>query len=912
MNKLLFLSILVSALVAISASAAKGSCDNATQNCAELPECTAGFESGFTAAARYGDNLTEAGLWELAISASDGDNQTFITQSGYAWPPAAEVDFSLSYDPDEFMVTFQVDNETLAWNNLTAWLTENFEYPVFIGDYRNKNNIVFSWGAQTGNPAEIPTNDSIIDNVEIHDCSVYLEGNVSPGSAIDPPLPEFCLAPPRFKTPLPIVDMQYQLKNHTHYVDENAAQNPDFDNLITVNPFFGGPGDDWRYFLRMTVGPDANYVHAFFGTVPNQHLPLESKIIDLGMDRVYYVDGHVWFLDPYIENFIIQGRATIIAKGNIFIFNDLIYNDPEQDMLVLIALGEGYPPRNPIFPSRFGNIFISDVTLDSHYGEGVAKGRVNEVDAFLIAARDFYYNLDWWTFFVFPLHTRYNIDPRLGPFPTEGLKIFGGLTIQSLGSGYTDTDYGIRKVVRPYIRRDSYAWKNPDNGTIHYADAFFDNATSPGNPMWYGKADTGELFNNNRHDLEWNSNDGSNSNQWHPLDVNLIRDDPCNGSDCPGSEWWAYDDNSTGSIPDDPDPYQVERMRFKRYNSATNEWQDFAGNTAVASPVTHIPLIIEYDERISGPGQPPGLPEDDNADREIPNKNPPAKNITVLVKGDNSTAATELTELTLNGETVCDVRSGTEIKGLRIPLSSQAQSGGFLLAGKAKLTRDGTGSEEVPGFDILVMHSVCGDGSREFPEACDDGNNIDCDGCSSGCADETPNASGGYCDRDDDGIGDDMDNCPDDANLDQADTDGDGIGDVCDCFPSEISPEGSCTQTWDPNDCCSNICGRYSQNWWDIYCIDDASDLGPGTCDAGGGLFVKNNIIYEGSICCDGTLLAGDNCDIDDDGFNNDVDNCPNTCNSEQLDADGDDIGDVCDSDPGCGGCGQDPCEQPC
>ncbi len=41
------------------------------------------------------------------------------------------------------------------------------------------------------------------------------------------------------------------------------------------------------------------------------------------------------------------------------------------------------------------------------------------------------------------------------------------------------------------------------------------------------------------------------------------------------------------------------------------------------------------------------------------------------------------------------------------------------------------------------------------------------------------------------------------------------------------------------------------------------------------------------------------------------IDNCPDTCNSQQLDAD-DDIGDVCDSDPGCGGCGQDPCEEPC
>lgn len=53
-------------------------------------------------------------------------------------------------------------------------------------------------------------------------------------------------------------------------------------------------------------------------------------------------------------------------------------------------------------------------------------------------------------------------------------------------------------------------------------------------------------------------------------------------------------------------------------------------------------------------------------------------------------------------------------------------------------------------------------------------------------------------------------------------------------------------------------------------------------------------------------------CDIDNDGILNDDDNCPDICNSQQLDADADSAGDVCDDTPGCGGCGQDPCEQEC
>jgi hypothetical protein len=52
--------------------------------------------------------------------------------------------------------------------------------------------------------------------------------------------------------------------------------------------------------------------------------------------------------------------------------------------------------------------------------------------------------------------------------------------------------------------------------------------------------------------------------------------------------------------------------------------------------------------------------------------------------------------------------------------------------------------------------------------------------------------------------------------------------------------------------------------------------------------------------------------DADNDGFVDTQDNCPNNCNVQQRDADGDGIGDVCDTTPGCGGCGQPQCETQC
>jgi cysteine-rich repeat protein len=142
--------------------------------------------------------------------------------------------------------------------------------------------------------------------------------------------------------------------------------------------------------------------------------------------------------------------------------------------------------------------------------------------------------------------------------------------------------------------------------------------------------------------------------------------------------------------------------------------------------------------------------------------------------------------------------------------------------------------------------TTCGDDLKNDWEACDDGNDINGDGCDNGCVLSA--------DTDQDGVFDLKDNCPNIANQDQSDMDEDGVGDAC-----------------DPPDC-------------------------------------GNNVPEGTEICDDGNDVKGDGCepdctlsvDSDSDGVFDSIDNCPSVSNPEQEDSDADGIGDACDN-PLCG-----------
>jgi hypothetical protein len=105
---------------------------------------------------------------------------------------------------------------------------------------------------------------------------------------------------------------------------------------------------------------------------------------DSSNNKVFFVDGNVWLHNTKTFSFGIMGgdaggvQVTFVVKGNVYISDNLFYDDPNNDGIAFIAM------KDPLEPDS-GNIYLGDPEF----------GTLQRMYAFLYAEEDFYdVNLD--------------------------------------------------------------------------------------------------------------------------------------------------------------------------------------------------------------------------------------------------------------------------------------------------------------------------------------------------------------------------------------------------------------------------------------------------------------------------------------------------------------------------------------
>ncbi|MDD5328028.1 MAG: hypothetical protein PHY02_09505 [Phycisphaerae bacterium] len=312
------------------------------------------------------------------------------------------LDYYADADPPYAIATGTVAGQQKSVRVDVAFLAPPYECGIYAGGFGGDGWTFMLRGEGNPNRDGIGGKDTIYGNIFVNgDAALYEESSIKPApwpndyglngdieatgdvSIFDRASVSGGVAESADPQPSPdLVGMNYSV-NNTHNVSKiftdagvsrgTLPQSSELRDVFIKNPSDRNDECDTTAGDDFFFEPSSGFKTGGPGTGDT---PLNA-----GVDRVYYVDGDVWVHSKPTYGFKMEGKATIVATGNIHICDNLEYKDNNRDMLGIVALGK-YNSSGQLVSG--GNIYFGDP----------GYGNMAVFSAMMFAANDFLYNTD--------------------------------------------------------------------------------------------------------------------------------------------------------------------------------------------------------------------------------------------------------------------------------------------------------------------------------------------------------------------------------------------------------------------------------------------------------------------------------------------------------------------------------------
>jgi len=405
----------------------------------------------------------EAGIAQLSTKLYNNEFEdiadTALGEANY------QVDLNLDADPPYAVSTGTVGMEVKKIKVELSYLAPPYEHAVYAGNMAgDKWNFTLRGEGDPkvlgGSGKEYGGRDIVNGNLFVNgDATLYEESSVNPSplgnfngdidstgkadildkAKVSGTVTEGAPA----KSPLSLVDMNYAI-NNTHNVSKifadagvDAGYLPSDNELYDVmvkNP------SNRSSECKTTTGDDYFLEPSSVNNKGAQYKDARTPL-DLGDNRVYYVDGDLWVHSTSTYGFLVDGQVTIVVTGDIHISDNIKYADSES-LLGLVALGK-YDGSDQLVSG--GNIYFGDPRF----------GTMSIASALMFAADSFLYNTD--------------AISRATAEPTGGISIYGNLTALNQVSierdWYKPTGAGAKGTRPAYFDPSTDQWVDLETGT---------------------------------------------------------------------------------------------------------------------------------------------------------------------------------------------------------------------------------------------------------------------------------------------------------------------------------------------------------------------------------------------------------------------------------------------------------------